>query len=276
MMSHEAGVRTVVMGGQPKPGPMQAAAGTRGAMPYYSNYLDIDITNAEAFNTTTKGQLPQRDSGMAISYVSFNLRDQVRTAGSPSMPLQFMYEAADCRLYFTLDNVLNMTRLWRDVANAAWTDSSVCVAGSTGYSTTGNKMASSLPPQNTATEFPLPVFGGLYAHPEAESIEDISFDGPLQDVPLKNLKYCEKDVDICIDYKTTTCQPGPIYSADGHPVHWYCLPKCNSNQKRLCGTLGTCSVGTKQYSQNMQTNQQYSYTNVQKGYCIPNIWGMLG
>ena len=43
MMHHEAGVQTVVVGGQPQVlGPMQAVAGNRGARDYESDDLDID------------------------------------------------------------------------------------------------------------------------------------------------------------------------------------------------------------------------------------------
>ena len=43
MMHHEAGVQTIVVGGQPQIlGPMQAVAGNRGARDYESDELDID------------------------------------------------------------------------------------------------------------------------------------------------------------------------------------------------------------------------------------------
>lgn len=73
-----------------------------------------------------------RDSGVYTSVLSVNLRDQIRL-GDP-MPLQFKYEAADCRVFYTLGNVFNMSRLWRDTVSAAFDDASLCVEGSTGYS----------------------------------------------------------------------------------------------------------------------------------------------
>ncbi len=45
-MMVQAGVRTVVAGGVPVTGPMQAAAGTRGAQPYGVFDLDGDIAQA--------------------------------------------------------------------------------------------------------------------------------------------------------------------------------------------------------------------------------------
>lgn len=52
---------------------------------------------------------------------------------SETTPLQFKYDAADCRIFYTLDNVYNMSRLWRDAATAAFDDPARCVDGSTGF-----------------------------------------------------------------------------------------------------------------------------------------------
>jgi len=81
MMHHEAGVRTVVVGGRPETGPMQAPAGTRGALSYDSVSLDVDIGNAETINITTTSYLPDRaeDQAVWISTASFNMLDQVRS-----------------------------------------------------------------------------------------------------------------------------------------------------------------------------------------------------
>lgn len=145
------------MGGQPSPGPMQAASGTRGARSYDAGSLDVDFNDTTTFDPSTSSQIPIRDTGIAITYAGFNLRDQVRTADAPEAPLQFRYEAADCRLYFTLDNVFNASRLWRDAAAAAWDDPSRCVPGSTGFSSPGNATAANPPPQATAISPPLPA-----------------------------------------------------------------------------------------------------------------------
>lgn len=158
-MSQQAGVRTVVVGGRPEPGPMQATSGSRGASAYSGSYLDEDI--ADSSSLASRGTLPaldpdtqQRDSGMYLITAGFNLRDQVRSPDSTGPPLQFSYEAADCRLYWTLNNALNMTRLWYDAAGAIWGLglNSSCVPGSTGYASHGvNATATAAAPKNTAT-----------------------------------------------------------------------------------------------------------------------------
>lgn len=152
MMTHQAGVRTVTVGGRPSTGPMQATGGTRGALAYSGDELDGDFELAESElvgNATGNATLPRledgfRDSGVFQLYTGFNLRDQLRP--KDMTPLQFKYLAADCRIYFTLANVYNFTRLWQDAANAIWSDNSLCVQGSLGYAASNNGTASKAPP----------------------------------------------------------------------------------------------------------------------------------
>ena len=100
MMHHEAGVRTVVAGGRPQVGPMQALAGSRGAQYYEAADIDSDISLAEAINASVTADLPDRNIEFRIDVADFNLRDQIRRG--ENFPLQFAYEAADCRIFFTL------------------------------------------------------------------------------------------------------------------------------------------------------------------------------
>jgi hypothetical protein len=147
MMTHQAGVRTITVGGRPISGPMQAVAGTRGARVYSADAIDDDMTYVKdnVGNEALYNSLPNRsDTGMFITYAGLNIADQVRK--DDPVPLQFKYEAADCRLYYTLANIYNMSRLWHDVAAAAWTDSSLCVEGSTANANNATRP----PPPRTA------------------------------------------------------------------------------------------------------------------------------
>lgn len=141
------GARTVAMGGRPASGPMQAASGTRGARAYSSSSLDGDmvvvgLVDQEVANKTLPPIPPNaqtRDPGL-WSAAYFNLRDQIREdelQNDDAVPLQFKYEAADCRLYYTLRSLYSMTQQWTDAHDTAWGDGSRCVSGSTDYSTTG-------------------------------------------------------------------------------------------------------------------------------------------
>jgi len=146
-MSHQAGVRTVTVGGLPQQGPMQAASGSRGAAAYSADALDddFDYVNQTLHDINAYSRLPNReDNSMWTNFLGITLRNQVRE-GDPT-PLQFLFQAADCRIYYTLENVYNMSQLWRDAAYSTWNDPSACVSDSTDYPTARNATSIKLPP----------------------------------------------------------------------------------------------------------------------------------
>ncbi|KAI1149354.1 hypothetical protein F4825DRAFT_453523 [Nemania diffusa] len=157
MMHHEAGVRIVTVGGRPTTGPMQAVGGTRGAVAFATDILDnnIDFARQLLEGTSEADFLPNRTEALDIfvTSASINLRDQVR-AGETT-PLQFAYEAADCRIYFTPQTIFNYTALWQYAADAIWTNPGLCVAGSTGYATASSTSndSSAPPPLSSAAPF---------------------------------------------------------------------------------------------------------------------------
>ncbi|KAF3008559.1 hypothetical protein E8E13_007077 [Curvularia kusanoi] len=98
LMTEIAGVRTITVGGRSQNGPMQTASGNRGAAVYTTSELDYDIANLKTLvgNDAAYNSFPDRnDTGMFTNYVSFNIRDQMRP--DDLIPLQFRYEASDCR-----------------------------------------------------------------------------------------------------------------------------------------------------------------------------------
>ena len=125
-MHHEAGVKIVTAGGRPRPGPIQAMGGTRGALDYDADSLDLDILNAESLNETLNTILPNRDVSFRFDEANFNLRDQVRN--DSNFPLQFSQEPADCRIFYTPSTYNNYTALWQYAADAIWKSPSLCVS----------------------------------------------------------------------------------------------------------------------------------------------------
>jgi len=128
LMHHQAGVRTVVAGGRPELGPMQAVGGTRGAQAYTTVDIDEDIEVAEILNTTLANVLPDRSAGNYINFAEFNIKDAVRQG--ETFPLQFAYEAATCRIFYTQHTVYNYINLWNYVNDAVWRNPSLCSDGS--------------------------------------------------------------------------------------------------------------------------------------------------
>ncbi|KAF2183866.1 hypothetical protein K469DRAFT_667597 [Zopfia rhizophila CBS 207.26] len=149
-MKTQGGVQQVVVGGKPETGPMQGVAGSKGAQVYtftqvareasiaYSNLPEYQ----EELNKTELGALvfserplmrsAYQENGMTSSVI--NLRDNIRMNDTTNTPLEFVYEAADCRLFYTADMIRDVEAMWKKTVDARWGDSkAVCVEGSTGH-----------------------------------------------------------------------------------------------------------------------------------------------
>ncbi|KAI1640957.1 hypothetical protein F4809DRAFT_588177 [Biscogniauxia mediterranea] len=276
MMTRQGGVKTIVVGGHPTPGPMQAASGSRGARLYSAYSIDDDIDDASSYNDTAANQLPQvRDSGMVVSFASFNLRDQIRD--KETIPLQFKYLAADCRIWYTFDNVYNMTALWRDAARATWDDPSLCVDGSTGFAISGNKTAAANPP-------PKPT-ALTVSIPEVEYDQDLNLEeaGGLPDghgpvgKPDK-IKTCDPKKANTECSAKQACVSIPVTCSNKKSKSVYaCVSRCQnrdnycSSETEFCwakssseSVRGTSGVSSKNAKASFQAP-------LKSGYCVPHV-----
>lgn len=129
------------MGGVPSvPGAMQAVSGSRGSEVYAISDI-ITVVNevrksaARVAPGLDVSALPRaRPTPRLANFGRVNIRNQVRFQSD--VPLQFIYEAADCRLWYTPAMVTDMRVLWGTVADAVWgTGEGLCVPGSTGQVT---------------------------------------------------------------------------------------------------------------------------------------------
>ncbi|KAF2119140.1 hypothetical protein BDV96DRAFT_487670 [Lophiotrema nucula] len=147
-MKTQGGVQQVVVGGKPETGPMQGVSGSKGAQVYTFTQVQQEAATAyinlpdqqEALNETDLGALvfanrplyrsAYQESGMTSSVV--NLRDNIRKGDDTVTPLEFVYEAADCRLFYTTDMVRDVEAVWKKTVDARWGDAEkTCVDGST-------------------------------------------------------------------------------------------------------------------------------------------------
>ncbi|KAH6886273.1 peptidase S41 family protein [Thelonectria olida] len=267
-MMVQAGVRTVVVGGRPASGPMQATAGTRGASPYLSLGLDNDFNTARNWSTDAAAALPEvRDPGVFINYATFNLRDQIRKDDDTGTPLQFKYLPADCRLYFTLDNVFNMSALWRDVGHATWTDSSLCVAGSTTANSTS-------PPDGSKSRAVTPDLG-LHNSRNSLDMPDPLTDGETEVTRPNKLKFCDPESGSSTCPPHVGCEPVRV-KCDGKPkrVH-ICVMPCTNSRGCLDPLDQSCklfaptesSMSTSGISKGRPVRGLSN--DVRKGICVP-------
>jgi len=172
-MKTQGKVRSIAIGGRPQAGAMQAVGATKGArlIQFQTLYLAVvslastmstpDLLKLSSgplgaiYNATqplirTKGGL----NGAVNGLNNYRMNDTTQT------PLQFVYEAADCRLFYTPAMIQNVTNVWSAVAEVQWggPNSTVkCVAGSmSGQNslTSGNTTISGGPTNSTASGSP--------------------------------------------------------------------------------------------------------------------------
>jgi len=132
-MRLQAGVKSIAMGGRPNKNPIQGVGGVKGAQVFaygdiltYSEFAQSLTDDPEIIATlSVLSDLPvKRSSSTAI-----NLRDQILPGNvNDGLPAQFVVEEADCRLYYTLPMITDVTALWKGAATAAF-NGGKCVAG---------------------------------------------------------------------------------------------------------------------------------------------------
>ncbi|EXJ74024.1 uncharacterized protein A1O5_02318 [Cladophialophora psammophila CBS 110553] len=151
-----AGVQFIAVGGRPQTGPMQAVGGVKGSQifefPSLAMWSDLfhnpnnsylDLANGTIWeNFTYEPYL--RTSGAASGGAGggVNGRNHFRIGDQTNTPLQFVYEAADCRIWYTREMAYDPTFIWSRVATMAFQErkgtqfnSKYCIANSTGHPT---------------------------------------------------------------------------------------------------------------------------------------------
>lgn len=262
-MHHEAGVRVVVAGGRPETGPMQGAGGSRGASIYYTYELDGDIQFAQEVledsifddETASPSFLPNRTTELSVqvTYASINLRDQVRP--NETVPLQFAYEAADCRIFYTPSTFYNYSALWQYAADAIWTNPSLCVSGSTGFASpvgVQSDLNGPSPSSSAGTVTTNDILGHLntsdtstvpFLTHDSSSIEDAA-----PHAKADTVKQCKSNQD-CIDVGKThhLCAIVPLCDANNNPTitTGLCLKKCSNGPQGApeCRATEKCLLG---------------------------------
>lgn len=150
LLKWQAKVKTIVGGGRPTKGPMQVVGGVKARHKLSIGYLMYLIgifrdkapqTVQEKANATKlktifeSGEyLARRTNGI----FSVNLANAIGKDDKTMTPLQFVYEAADCRVWWRPEHFFNVRTLWTLVAGTAfglnntemW---SACVEGSTNH-----------------------------------------------------------------------------------------------------------------------------------------------
>lgn len=216
--------------------------------------LDANVNYAEAllkyFKKPGGNFLPNRTAALDVSITSggINLRDQIRK--DSDIPLQFSYEAADCRIYYTPSTVWNYTALWQHAADAIWSNPKLCIQGSTSYAKTNTTktaapadtaIVSANAPAVQAPESQLGeiIMSMISSSPNlgetgkakggleysASSIADFE----NKPCPTKPKKGCPTSTFYCLDTYTACSKAGKEL-----PNTPSCVLLCNMNNKSMC------------------------------------------
>ena len=136
---HTHGVRTVAFGGRPIQKPMQAIGKVKGGpIGHFTGFPAINRTTAPSGVRV----VPDHPPPMRIRFspvrgsdwkdgFAFNVANMIPlNASDDAIPYQFLYEAANCKLFFTWEMARDVTAIWKAAASAAWGQGK-CVKGST-------------------------------------------------------------------------------------------------------------------------------------------------
>ena len=155
-MTKQAGVKTIAMGGRSNKKAIQAVGGVKGVNNYQFSYVQSLAMNAIRYNPEMEGSALEIDYMSDLPYYraasggspGVNVRDGLGLNDTSGVALQFVYEEADCRLYYTPEMTVDITALWKAAADAQWGNSGKCVSGGNYAQKRGNdKMTTMLTPR---------------------------------------------------------------------------------------------------------------------------------
>lgn len=145
LVHQRAGVKLVAMGGRPQEGLTQALGSVKGAQAFawsdIQSLAQLAITNLTSPEDSAR--LKATELGEYLDNTPFlraatgtnggvNFRDAIRDGDETQTPLQFIYEPADCRILYTKAMTVDVTAIWKAVADSVWGTKNHCIAGKVG------------------------------------------------------------------------------------------------------------------------------------------------
>ena len=137
----DQGVQTVSVGGRPTKDPMAFIGGTQGAeevaFSYITELAQVAIEIAKAINACAEVQLLEPLTRSAplqaspLSRISVNVLDNIGKDDESLTPLQFTRLLADCRMFYTPRDMVDVQNTWQRVADGVESGGKrLCVSGS--------------------------------------------------------------------------------------------------------------------------------------------------
>ncbi|KAF2711129.1 peptidase S41 family protein-like protein [Pleomassaria siparia CBS 279.74] len=140
LMTKQAGVKTIALGGRSNKNQIQAIGGVKGTNNLQWGYIQsqaqiaLRVATGDLQATLNSSTLRTDYSGdivfnRAASSPGVNVRDGLLLNDTSGVALQFIYEEADCRLYYTPEMTVDITAVWRAAGDAIWGTGGKCVGG---------------------------------------------------------------------------------------------------------------------------------------------------
>jgi hypothetical protein len=122
-MRLKAGVKSIAFGGRPNTDQIQAIRGAKGANNYPYSYIkqlaSVPLGNAspgQLANWTALTAYTELPSNRSTDN-SLNVRDNILTPNlEDGIPAQYIYEPADCRLFYEPSMITDATAVWKKAA----------------------------------------------------------------------------------------------------------------------------------------------------------------
>lgn len=141
-----AGVKAVTVGGRPENKPIQTVTGSKGGevtpLFYWQMYAEValnlsSLADLSAFSATDSvlsgiANTPQITTRAGDESSRLQSQDQVRKGDASGTPLQYIYEASDCKIFYTAETFFDPDAAWKQAWDA-FQDEGKCVEGSTGH-----------------------------------------------------------------------------------------------------------------------------------------------
>lgn len=222
LMKAQGQVKTIAVGGRKQDGPMQGVGATKGSE--VNTFADIAFASnaaADAANATTKDFLQHEladivPGALVLSArssdgkgVSINLRNNLRQGDDTYTPLQHVYEAADCRFFYTAAMLPKQVLVYKMVHDIHWGNAS-CIAGSAGH-------PSSLSGKLTSYIDAYPPTGANYTFGATEKVWPSSVSNPASKsstavVPIAAATTGPSTLDPSATYQGSTTAASPTSS----------------------------------------------------------------
>jgi hypothetical protein len=244
---------------------------TRGASSYTTEILDQNLNFTrevlEYFKDENPNFIQNRTLDSRVISAGINVRDQVRKG--EDVPLQFLYEGADSRIFYTPETVYNYTTLWQYAADAMWNDPQKCITGSTGYSSV-NETLTAAPVQDVlqpASSGPPVKLGAKIATILADdSLKPEPVTSSAKSIEHKDGTKCSSKITCSVDHCCLRTF-GKCHTNGAMINVPTCVSRCPTNDDSWCLDGRTCQPLLTKEEKKLGLKSARGYCTQKKPYC---------